>query len=526
VEASALQAPVGLTRSRISHGAPLLRLRSDEQLVALFRAGHDEAFRIIHDRYRQRLFAYTRQMIPGSRQDAEDALQDVFIKAYGGLRANDRELALRAWLYRVAHNRCIDELRRPPPPSPEVIDLVRSPIQDPIAQAEQRESLRRLIADLRRLPEQQRSALLMRELSGMSYAELSGALGASIPAVKSLLVRARIGLARAQEARDTACSEIRDDLLLAHDRRVRPSAIARRHLRDCAGCREFRSEVRGVSRELGALVPAVGPMAALAKLLGIGGGASGGAAAGSGAACAGGAASTGGILTAGGVLAGGAGHVATLFAAAVVTAGGAVEIQHTMAMPATPQSAVQHVAVPARYPGGAVRTVPGGSPSGSDAASSASTAPTAAAAAASVAPSASRRSRTAGARTSTPAGSTSPAVTVSTGPAGPDSPSVTAGVDAANAGSSSSTATSATGQSAGSTPGASGTGSTTGAPGSGSAPGAAAGLPAAGTPTGAPASTGSSDGGAQGTSSPGAVAGPASGPTGTTGKNASPPPSS
>ena len=123
----------------------MLRLRSDEQLVELFRAGHEEAFRVIHDRYRQRLFAYTRQMLPGSRQDAEDALQDVFVRAYAGLRANDRDLALRAWLYRVAHNRCIDELRRPAPPAPELIELVRAPIQDPIAEAERRESLRRLV---------------------------------------------------------------------------------------------------------------------------------------------------------------------------------------------------------------------------------------------------------------------------------------------------------------------------------------------------------------------------------------------
>ena len=73
MEASALPAPAAVARSRLSVGAPLLRLRSDEQLVAMFRAGDDEAFRVIHDRYRQRLFAYTRQMLPGSRQDAEDA---------------------------------------------------------------------------------------------------------------------------------------------------------------------------------------------------------------------------------------------------------------------------------------------------------------------------------------------------------------------------------------------------------------------------------------------------------------------
>jgi RNA polymerase sigma factor (sigma-70 family) len=316
----------------------VLRIRSDDQLVALFRAGHDEAFRVIHDRYRQRLFAYTRQMLPGSRQDAEDALQDVFVRAYAGLRANDRGLALRAWLYRVAHNRCVDELRRPLPPAPELIELVRAPVSDPIVEAEQRESLRRLIADVRRLPEQQRSALLMRELSGMSYTELAAALGTSIPAVKSLLVRARVGLAQAAEARDTACCEIRDELILAHDRRMRPNATARRHLRDCAGCREFRTEVRSVSRQLAALVPALGPAGLLANTLGLGGG-GGSAAAGGGAAAAG----TGGAFAASGLFAGGIGHVATLLAAAIVTAGGAIEIQNTIVAPAQHHTARHHL---------------------------------------------------------------------------------------------------------------------------------------------------------------------------------------
>src|SRR5581483_1116802 len=168
-------------------------------------AGHDDAFRVIHDRYRQRLFAYTRQMLP-SRQDAEDALQDVFVRAYSGLRANDRSLALRAWLYRIAHNRCIDELRRPGPPAPEVLELVRPPAVDPIAEAEQRESLRRLIADVRRLPGHQRSALLMRELGGMAYDDIASALGTSVAAVKSLLVRARVSLAQSAQARDTSCA--------------------------------------------------------------------------------------------------------------------------------------------------------------------------------------------------------------------------------------------------------------------------------------------------------------------------------
>ena len=112
MEASALPVDTGILRAP---GAPvLLRLRSDEQLVALFRAGNEEAFGVICDRFQTRLLAYVRRMLPpGPRANAEDVLQDVYMRAYGALRADDRPVAVRAWLYRVAHNRCIDELRRP-----------------------------------------------------------------------------------------------------------------------------------------------------------------------------------------------------------------------------------------------------------------------------------------------------------------------------------------------------------------------------------------------------------------------------
>src|SRR5436305_11982512 len=114
MEASALHAAPRPARAPLA--TPLMRLRTDEQLLALFRAGHDEAFGVLHDRYRQRLFAYARQMLPARpRQDAEDVLQDVFVRAYGALRADARDMNVRAWLYRVAHNRCVDHLRRPAP---------------------------------------------------------------------------------------------------------------------------------------------------------------------------------------------------------------------------------------------------------------------------------------------------------------------------------------------------------------------------------------------------------------------------
>src|SRR4051794_24323925 len=263
---------------------PLLRLRSDDQLLALFRAGSEDAFGVIHDRYRQRLFAYVRQMLsPGSRQDAEDVMQDVFVRAYGALRADEREINLRAWLYRVAHNRCIDHLRRPTPPAAEIFEVSRKPLHDPIVEAQRREDLKRLVEDVGRLPEQQRSALLMREIDGMSYADLADALDVTVPAVKSLLVRARVGLVESAEARDADCHEIRDDLLASYDRGVKASGRARKHMRSCVGCCEYRQALRGMQRSFAALSPVgAGLFGSVAASLGLGGGgaAAGGAAAG------------------------------------------------------------------------------------------------------------------------------------------------------------------------------------------------------------------------------------------------------
>jgi RNA polymerase sigma factor (sigma-70 family) len=320
VEASAL--PERLNRSRAPLSAAFLRLRSDEQLVALFRAGSDDAFRAIHDRYRTRLLAYARQMLHGALGDPEDALQDVFLRAYRALRASDRPVTLRAWLYRIAHNRCIDELRRPCPLPSELTADAQPAFSAPAAAgeasavAERSAALARLVADVQTLPEQQRSALLMRELQGLSYAELAGALGVSVAAVKSLLLRARTGLIDISVARETPCAEIRDELLAAADRSVRISGRARRHCGECSGCDTYRGELKRVRRGFASLTPS-GPLGQLGMLFGIGGG-GGAAAAGGSAAAGGGAAAAGGSAIAAKIA------VAVCCAALIGTAGRAV----------------------------------------------------------------------------------------------------------------------------------------------------------------------------------------------------------
>ncbi|MBA2643862.1 MAG: RNA polymerase sigma factor, partial [Solirubrobacterales bacterium] len=274
MEASALHAPARF--GRLTASPALLRLRSDEQLVSLLRAGSQEAFNTIHERYRQRLFAYVRQMLgPRSRQDAEDVLQDVFARAYTALLGDNREVNLRPWLYRVAHNRCIDHLRRPGPVIAELTETetATKPLHDPFEDVQRREDLKRLVADIGRLPTQQKSALLLREINGLSYNELAEALDVTVPAIKSLLVRARVELVETAEARDVACASIREELLITCDTGGRTAPRTRRHLRDCAGCREYQNSIRGMRRSFAALSPVAvfGPLALLGKLIGLGG---------------------------------------------------------------------------------------------------------------------------------------------------------------------------------------------------------------------------------------------------------------
>ena len=298
---------------------PLLRLRTDEQLLGLFRLGREDAFRALHDRYHDRLLAYVRHMLRG-HADAEDVVQDVFERAYGALRAGERDIAVRPWLYRVAHNRCIDYVRRAPTPPLQPDELLPGGI-DPVAVAEQREDLRRLVADLHALPAPQRSALIIRELEGLSYAELATALEVTVPAVKSLLVRARSGLVEAAEARDTDCAVIRDELALAVDRAGRPPRLLRDHLRICSSCRAHRQALRHGHAQLASLLPAPSSLLLggwLATLLGSGG-------------------SAGGAAAAGSSIAAGATKVLAVASASVAVAGGAAEVAPRPAEPARPR---------------------------------------------------------------------------------------------------------------------------------------------------------------------------------------------
>ena len=89
------------------------RIDTDEALVARVRSGVTRAFALIHARYRRRLLEFARRRLDARQGEAEDILQDVFIRAYRGLLTSDREIELGPWLFRITANRVVDELRRP-----------------------------------------------------------------------------------------------------------------------------------------------------------------------------------------------------------------------------------------------------------------------------------------------------------------------------------------------------------------------------------------------------------------------------
>jgi RNA polymerase sigma factor (sigma-70 family) len=311
--------------------SPLLRLQSDERLIALVRRGQHHAFEVLVARYQTRLLAFCRHML-GSREDAEDVLQEVFAAAFNAILADERAINVRPWLYRIARNRSLNHLRRASAIGVDSMDVHYA--DHGLSTAERvlrRESFRQLIGDVHRLPETQRTALLLREIDALSYEQIAHAMETTVPAVKSLLVRARISLAEAAEARKLSCDEARVELGEAAEGLVKISPSVRRHVRDCERCRAFRKHLKDNNVALAAMLP-VGPLLLLKKLaltkLGSTAGASGAHVAGGAGAAAGAgmAGATGGIGATGGLVTAGASALATkavagLAVAALVTAG-------------------------------------------------------------------------------------------------------------------------------------------------------------------------------------------------------------
>jgi len=357
MEASAL--PQSAALPALAGRSPLLRLQSDERLIALTRRGHHGAFEALVQRYQPRLLAFCRHML-GSQEDAEDVLQEVFTAAFNAVLADDRAINARPWLYRIARNRSLNHLRRPQPTGQDSMDVFEREGGTTTADTvHKREEFRQIVADVHELPETQRTALLLREIDALSYDQIAETMDTTVPSVKSLLVRARVALAEAAEARLLTCDEVRVELGQVAEGLTRTPAPVRRHLKVCDRCRTFRRELRKTTRALAAIYP-IGPLVLVKGWLakaGIGGAGAAGAGA---AATGGGAAGTGmaglaataaGGITAGGAVSAGVTTLASkaaagMVAAAIVTAG-AVEVKHVSERHASPPAQVAVAPVPA-----------------------------------------------------------------------------------------------------------------------------------------------------------------------------------
>jgi RNA polymerase sigma factor (sigma-70 family) len=183
----------------------MLAAMADDTLVGLVAAGSDDAFTALDARYRRRLVRFATGFVPGGTADAEDVVQEAMVRAVRALRKGSRPEAPGPWLHRITRNCALDlTAARRRHPVVELVDHAHPPAEDAQAAVERRLGVRGLVADVGRLPDTQRSALVLRELEGRSYADIADELEVTVPAVKSLLVRARQGLKRARDDRRVA----------------------------------------------------------------------------------------------------------------------------------------------------------------------------------------------------------------------------------------------------------------------------------------------------------------------------------
>ncbi len=188
-----------------------------ELTLARAQAGDEDAFRELTDPYRRELQLHCYRIL-GSLQDAEDLLQETLLAAWRGLQSYERRASVRAWLYRIATNRCLNLLRErgrrpqevPPmsePPEPTrrsepvwlepypdvLLDGIADTTAGPAARYETRETVGlAFVATLQELPPRQRAVLVLRDVLGFHGAEVADMLESSEASVKSALQRARV----------------------------------------------------------------------------------------------------------------------------------------------------------------------------------------------------------------------------------------------------------------------------------------------------------------------------------------------
>jgi RNA polymerase sigma factor (sigma-70 family) len=312
------------------------RLLSDDRLTRRAVGGDERAFAAIFRRYHQSLYRFCLAIV-GNPEDAQDALQNTMMKVLRALPGEERQIDLKPWLYRIAHNESIDLLRRRRETRPLDIEHA-APGYGLAEEAATRERLRRLLADMRELPERQREVLVMRELAGLDFDEIGSALDTSGAVARQTLYEARLSLRQMEEGREMSCDAV-TKALSDGDGRVTRRRDVRAHLRSCSHCRGFRDEIKGRQHDLAALSPLPAVVAA-GVLQGLVGGSS---------------AATGGGLAA--TLGGGAAKTIATSAAAKGVA--TVAVVAAVGVGAADRTGVIHLGLPGEPGSTPAKTAPG-----------------------------------------------------------------------------------------------------------------------------------------------------------------------
>lgn len=173
---------------------------SEKDIIKRTLAGDKNAFELLVLAYEKQVYNLALRML-GSSEDAADMTQEAFIKAYSGLASFRGDSKFSVWLYRITSNVCLDFLRAKSRRAQTSLtvgedeEAAQLDIPDPAGDVERllmrKMSMQAVNDGLAQLPDEQRQILVMREISGMSYADIAAALSLEEGTVKSRIFRAR-----------------------------------------------------------------------------------------------------------------------------------------------------------------------------------------------------------------------------------------------------------------------------------------------------------------------------------------------
>lgn len=252
---------------RILNLRPLADTRPDRALVKEAQGGDPGASSVLIERYYPRVYSFVSHLTY-SRASAEDLTQEVFTRALKALGRFNGQYQFEHWLLRIAKNLCIDEARRygrsPEPTDPgELPELEGIPAPDYVWETVSQELVASVVRRaLSALPSRQRAVLVLREMEGMSYADIAQVIGTNPRGVEATLRRARVRFrmeiahAESVEEGQAACRRVLR--LVADDPAGSRSEEAAQHLAQCAECRRAARASQGRPARAFGFIPLVG----------------------------------------------------------------------------------------------------------------------------------------------------------------------------------------------------------------------------------------------------------------------------